>query len=91
MHGHILDTVTTTTTASAQAENGASTRTTLRNLARIPGGGRYLLTACAVDALTSGLLRPFVVIYAITIGLDAARAGVALTVGMLLGLAGVPW
>ncbi len=89
MHGHILDTVTTTTTASARPNSAASTRTTLRDLARIPGGGRYLLSV-AVDALTSGLLRPFVVIYAITIGLDTTQAGVALTVGMLLGLAAIP-
>src|SRR6185369_2607994 len=66
-----------------------SIRATLRDLARIPGGGRYLLSA-AVEALTSGLLRPFVVIYAITIGLDTTQAGVALTAGMLLGLAAIP-
>lgn len=94
MHSHILDTVTTTTTTtttttSATPSSAGSTRTTLRDLARIPGGGRYLLSA-AVDALTSGLLRPFVVIYAITIGLDTTQAGVALTAGMLLGLAAIP-
>ena len=90
MHSHILDTVTTTTTIpSATPSSAGSTRTTLRDLARIPGGGRYLLSA-AVEALTSGLLRPFVVIYAITIGLDTTQAGVALTAGMLLGLAAIP-
>jgi Major Facilitator Superfamily len=90
VRGHILDTVTTTTTTPSATPNSArSTRTTLRDLARIPGGGRYLLSA-AVEALTSGLLRPFVVIYAITIGLDTTQAGVALTAGMLLGLAAIP-
>ena len=90
MQGQILDTVTTTTTKpSATPNRDGSTRTTLRDLARIPGGGRYLLSV-AVDALTSGLLRPFVVIYAITIGLDTTQAGVALTAGMLLGLAAIP-
>jgi MFS family permease len=66
-----------------------STRTTLRALVRIPGGARYTLSA-AVESLTSGLLRPFVVIYAVTIGLDPLPAGVALTAGMLVGLVAVP-
>lgn len=89
MRGHILVTVTTTTTVTATPTADGSTRTTLRELARIPGGGSFLLSA-AVDALTSGLLRPFVVIYAIGIGLPATRAGVALTAGMTLGLAAIP-
>jgi hypothetical protein len=89
VRGHILDTVTTTTTASATPNSATPTRTTLRELARIPGGGRYLLSA-AVEALTSGLLRPFVLIYAIRIGLPTTSAGVALTAGMLLGLAAIP-
>lgn len=82
-------TTTTTAAASATPDSAAPTRTTLRELARIPGGGRYLLSA-AVEALTSGLLRPFVVIYAIRIGLPTTGAGVALTAGMLLGLAAIP-
>jgi hypothetical protein len=66
-----------------------STRATLRALVRIPGGARYTLSA-AVESLTSGLLRPFVVIYAVTIGLEPLQAGVALTAGMLVGLVAVP-
>ena len=90
VNDRILDTMTTaTTTRSATPKRTGSTGTTLRDLARIPGGGRYLLSA-AVEALTSGLLRPFVVIYAITIGLNTTRAGVALTAGMLAGLAAIP-
>ncbi|MFC0031729.1 MFS transporter [Micromonospora chaiyaphumensis] len=66
-----------------------TTRTTLRELARIPGGGRYALSA-AVEAATSGMLRPFIVIYAVQIGLSAPQAGMTLTVGMLAGLGAVP-
>ncbi|MFI7523503.1 MFS transporter [Micromonospora globbae] len=66
-----------------------TTRTTLRELVRIPGGGRYALSA-TVEAATSGMLRPFIVIYAVLIGLSAQQAGMTLTVGMLAGLAAVP-
>ncbi len=58
-------------------------------LVRIPGGARYALSA-AVESVTSGVLRPFVVIYAVTIGLDPFQAGVALSIGMLAGLAAIP-
>jgi MFS family permease len=66
-----------------------TTRTTLRELVRIPGGGRYALSS-TVEAATSGMLRPFIVIYAVLIGLSAPQAGVTLTVGMLAGLCAVP-
>ncbi|MGX7670251.1 MFS transporter [Plantactinospora sp. DSM 117369] len=66
-----------------------TTRTTLRELVRIPGGGRYALSA-TVEAATSGMLRPFIVIYAVLIGLSAWQAGMTLTVGMLAGLGAVP-
>ncbi|TDU87928.1 MFS transporter [Kribbella voronezhensis] len=66
-----------------------TTRTTLRELIRIPGGGRYALSA-TVEAATSGMLRPFVVIYAVLIGLSAPQAGMTLTIGMLAGLCAVP-
>ncbi|MEU5530743.1 MFS transporter [Micromonospora chersina] len=66
-----------------------TTRTTLRDLVRIPGGGRYALSA-TVEAATSGMLRPFIVIYAVLIGLSAGQAGMTLTVGMLAGLGAVP-
>ena len=76
-----------TTTMRNAGENG--TRTTLGALARIPGGSRYLLGA-AVESVTSGMLRPFVVIYAVTIGLGTPQAGAWLTAGMLAGLVAVP-
>ncbi|TDQ00375.1 MFS transporter [Labedaea rhizosphaerae] len=66
-----------------------TTRTTLRELVRIPGGRRYALSA-TVEAATSGLLRPFIVIYAVLIGLSAPQAGLTLTLGMLAGLGAVP-
>lgn len=88
MYGRILDGVTMTTRSARQSGTGA-TRTTLGALIRIPGGARYTFSA-AVDSVTSGMLRPFVVIYAVAIGLDAPQAGVALSVGMLVGLVAVP-
>ncbi|MEU0154006.1 MFS transporter [Micromonospora fulviviridis] len=66
-----------------------TTRTTLRELVRIPGGGRYALSATA-EAASSGMLRPFIVIYAVQIGLSAPQAGTTLTVGMLASLCAVP-
>ncbi len=66
-----------------------TTRTTLRELVRIRGGGRYALSA-TVEAATSGLLRPFIVIYAVQIGLGVRQAGMTMTVGMLAGLGAVP-
>ena len=84
----MLDDVTMTMRNDRPSGPG-STRTTLRALVRIPGGGRYTLGA-AVESMSSGLLRPFVVIYAVTIGLDAPQAGAVLTVGMLVGLVAVP-
>ena len=65
-----------------------TTRTTLRELVRIPGGGRYALSA-TVEAATSGMLRPFIVIYAMLIGLHARQVGMTLTAGMLAGLGAV--
>jgi hypothetical protein len=87
VRGRTLDGVTTT--PSATRSGTRSTRTTLADLIRVPGGARYTLSA-AVESLTSGLLRPFVVIYAVTVGLDALQAGVALTAGMLAGLVALP-
>jgi hypothetical protein len=75
-YGQTISTVTTT-------------RTTLHRLAGIPGARRYALSA-TVEAATSGVLRPFLVLYAVTTGLSAPTAGVLLTVGMLAGLGAIP-
>ncbi|MEV4636977.1 MFS transporter [Actinoplanes sp. NPDC049548] len=52
---------------------------------------RRYAVALAVDALGSGLLRPFLLLYGLTVlHLPAASAGLALTAGLLAGLAGIP-
>jgi MFS family permease len=54
------------------------------------GGGRYAFAA-GVSALGAGLIRPFLLLYAVTIShLSPSRAGLALSAGFLLGLALVP-
>jgi MFS family permease len=54
------------------------------------GGGRYAF-ALLVDALGAGLLRPFLLLYAIGIeDLSVSAAGVALSAGLLAGLAVLP-
>lgn len=67
-----------------------ATRPTLAALLRVSGGGRYT-SALAVDALAAGLLRPFLLLYAISVlRLGAGTAGLALSIGMLAGLGAVP-
>lgn len=57
---------------------------------RACGGPRYAL-ALAVDALGTGLLRPFLLLYGITVlGLSASATGLAMTVGIVAGLACLP-
>ncbi|MFJ8045477.1 MFS transporter [Kitasatospora sp. NPDC096147] len=63
---------------------------TLRQLMAAGGGPRYAV-ALAVDAVGTGLLRPFLLLYGITVlGLSAAGAGLAMTVGIVAGLACLP-
>jgi MFS family permease len=60
------------------------------DLLRASGGRRYA-AVLAVDAVGGGLLRPFLVLYGITVlGLDVPTAGLALTGGLLAGLAALP-
>lgn len=64
--------------------------TTTRALVRASGGPRYAV-ALAVDALGTGLLRPFLLLYGVTVlGLSAPAAGVAMTAGVVTGLVCVP-
>ncbi|MEV6211168.1 MFS transporter [Kitasatospora sp. NPDC051914] len=59
-------------------------------LLRTAGGGRYAL-AVLVDALGAGLLRPFLLLYGVgVLGIGIGTAGLALSAGMLAGLAAVP-
>lgn len=61
-----------------------------RALVRASGGPRYAV-ALAVDALGTGLLRPFLLLYGMTVlRLSASATGIAMTAGIVVGLACVP-
>jgi MFS family permease len=61
-----------------------------RALVRASGGPRYAV-ALAVDALGTGLLRPFLLLYGVTVlRLSAAATGIAMTVGVVVGLVCLP-
>ncbi|THV29037.1 MFS transporter [Glycomyces paridis] len=61
-----------------------------RALVRAFGGPRYA-AALTVDAIGTGLLRPFLLLYGITVlGLSAPATGAAMTAGIVAGLACMP-
>ncbi|WP_079154474.1 MFS transporter [Streptomyces subrutilus] len=61
-----------------------------RALLRASGGPRYAV-ALAVDALGTGLLRPFLLIYGVTVlRLSAPATGIAMTAGVVVGLVCMP-
>ncbi|MFD8951372.1 MFS transporter [Streptomyces xanthophaeus] len=61
-----------------------------RALVRASGGPRYAV-ALAVDALGTGLLRPFLLLYGVLVlKLSAPAAGIAMTAGIVVGLACMP-
>ncbi|MCM2416914.1 MFS transporter [Streptomyces sp. RKAG293] len=61
-----------------------------RALVRASGGPRYAV-ALAVDALGTGLLRPFLLLYGVTVlRLSAPATGIAMTVGIVVGLGCMP-
>ncbi|MFF3329569.1 MFS transporter [Streptomyces sp. NPDC002888] len=61
-----------------------------RALVRASGGPRYAV-ALAVDALGTGLLRPFLLLYGVTVlRLSASLTGTAMTVGVVAGLVCMP-
>ncbi|MFF7467448.1 MFS transporter [Streptomyces sp. NPDC008092] len=67
-----------------------TTRIQPRTLVRASGGPRYAV-ALAVDALGTGLLRPFLLLYGVTVlKLSAPATGIALTAGIVVGLACMP-
>lgn len=69
-----------------------ATTTTLRPraLVRASGGPRYAV-ALAVDALGTGLLRPFLLLYGVTVlRLSAPATGIAMTIGVVVGLVCMP-
>jgi MFS family permease len=68
----------------------ATDKIRLRALVRATGGPRYGL-ALAVDALGTGLLRPFLLLYGVTVlHLSAPVTGIAMTAGIVAGLACMP-
>ncbi|GHI82694.1 MFS transporter [Streptomyces xanthophaeus] len=61
-----------------------------RALVRASGGPRYAV-ALAVDALGTGLLRPFLLLYGVLVlKLSAPAAGIAMTAGIVVGLVCMP-
>jgi MFS family permease len=67
-----------------------ATRIQPRALVRASGGPRYAV-ALAVDALGTGLLRPFLLLYGVTVlRLSAPVTGTAMTVGIVAGLVCMP-
>ncbi|GAA2369476.1 MFS transporter [Streptomyces cuspidosporus] len=61
-----------------------------RALVRASGGPRYAV-ALAVDALGTGLLRPFLLLYGVTVlRLSAPATGTAMTIGVVAGLVCMP-
>ncbi|WP_327289682.1 MFS transporter [Streptomyces sp. NBC_01198] len=61
-----------------------------RGLVQASGGPRYTV-AVAVDALGTGMLRPFLLLYGIkVVGLSATTTGIAMTAGIVTGLACTP-
>ncbi|MFB7715756.1 MFS transporter [Streptomyces sp. NPDC056105] len=61
-----------------------------RALVRASGGPRYAV-ALTVDALGTGMLRPFLLLYGVNVlRLSAAATGTAMTLGVVLGLVCMP-
>ncbi|MEU0885698.1 MFS transporter [Lentzea sp. NPDC005914] len=61
-----------------------------RALVRASGGPRYAV-ALAVDALGTGLLRPFLLLYGVMVlQLSASATGIAMTAGIVAGLVCMP-
>jgi MFS family permease len=68
----------------------ATTKIRPRAIVRASGGPRYAV-ALAVDALGTGMLRPFLLLYGVTVlGLSAAATGIAMTVAIVAGLVCMP-
>ncbi|MEV0254551.1 MFS transporter [Streptomyces sp. NPDC050732] len=67
-----------------------TTKIAPRALLHASGGPRYAV-ALAVDALGTGLLRPFLLLYGVTVlRLSAPLTGAAMTVGVVAGLVFMP-
>ncbi|WP_037645289.1 MFS transporter [Streptomyces exfoliatus] len=67
-----------------------TTKTQPRVLVRASGGPRYAV-ALAVDALGTGLLRPLLLLYGVSVlRLSAPATGIAMTAGAVVGLVCMP-
>ncbi|MFD8976561.1 MFS transporter [Streptomyces sp. NPDC059593] len=67
-----------------------TTKTQPRALVRASGGPRYAV-ALAVDALGTGLLRPLLLLYGVSVlRLSAPATGIAMTAGAVVGLVCMP-
>ncbi|MEZ0110311.1 MFS family permease [Catenulispora sp. EB89] len=76
--------------APAEAAPAPPSKLSTVRLLRGLGGGRYAFAA-AVSALGAGLIRPFLLLYAVTIShLSPSQAGLALSGGFVAGLLLVP-
>jgi MFS family permease len=81
---------TATTASTTTAATSPAAKLTTIQLLRGLGGGRYAF-ATLIASLGGGLIRPFLLLYAVTVShLSASRAGLALSAGFLVGLAAVP-
>ncbi|PRY59910.1 MFS transporter [Glycomyces artemisiae] len=66
-------------------------KTRPRDLVRASGGPRYAV-ALSIDAIGTGLLRPFLLLYGVTVlELSAPATGVAMTAGIVAALACTPF
>jgi MFS family permease len=75
---------------SATSAMATTTRIHPRALLRACGGPRYAV-ALAVDALGTGLLRPLLLLYGVTVlRLSAPVTGTAMTAGVVAGLVCMP-
>jgi hypothetical protein len=91
--GTVADAATDATTDATPpdaAPAAAQPRVSARALLRATGGPRYAV-ALLVDAFGSGMLRPFLLLYGIAVlHLSAPVSGIAMTVGIIAGLAATP-
>ena len=77
--------------ASTSAASTAPERLRLGVLIRASGGPRYAV-ALVVEALGSGMLRPFLLLYGVKVfHLGVAESGTAMSVGLLAALGAVPF
>jgi MFS family permease len=82
--------MTTSPPAAEPAPAAQPGKVRLRALVRATGGPRYAV-AISVDAVGTGMLRPFLLLYGIVVlRLAPPAAGLAMTAGVVAGLAGTP-